>query len=160
MEAIFDRVKRDPNVDMQGAHYASIINAYGCIQRDLEKALSIFDSIPLPSTRTNYSVLDAVVFESIINAIISHRRMDLVPEYINKMVNAGIHMTAYIANFVIRGYANIGEMEKARELFEGMVDPPTGVAAPHNHAPHNPTDEKLVGTGEPIYREVCVIVLI
>jgi pentatricopeptide repeat protein len=155
MEAVFAQLEKDRNVDVQGTHYASLINAYGCIQRDLEKALSTFDSVPSSSTRNKYSVLDAVVFESIVNVIVSHRRTDLIPEYINKMISLGIHMTAYIANFLIKGYANNGEVEKAREIFESMVDPATGVAAPNNHTPHNPNTGKAVGSTEPVYREVC-----
>lgn len=156
MEAIFEQLQGDRDVDVQGTHYASLINAYGCIQRDLEKALSIFDSVPSSSTPNQHSVLDAVVFESLVNVFVSHRRTDLIPEYINKMIGLGIHMTAYIANFLIKGYAITGELEKAREIFESMVDPPMGVAAPNNHAPHTPNAGNAIGSMEPVYREVCV----
>ncbi|EKM82144.1 hypothetical protein AGABI1DRAFT_105474 [Agaricus bisporus var. burnettii JB137-S8] len=153
MEAIFEQLQGDRDVDVQGTHYASLINAYGCIQRDLEKALSIFNSVPSSSTPNQHSVLDAVVFESLVNVFVSHRRTDLIPEYINKMIGLGIHMTAYIANFLIKGYAITGELEKAREIFESMVDPPMGVAAPNNHAPHTPNAGNAIGSMEPVYRE-------
>lgn len=71
------------------------------------------------------------------------------------MTAAGVHMTAYIANFLIKGYAIVGELDKAREIFESLVDPPTGVAAPNNHAPHDPSAGNAVGCMEPVYREVC-----
>ena len=63
-------------------------------------------------------------------------------------------MTAYIANALIRGYAISGNIEKSREIFEGMADPPEGVAAPHNHVPHSKAAE--VPSNAPVYREVCI----
>ncbi|KAF9448164.1 hypothetical protein P691DRAFT_760170 [Macrolepiota fuliginosa MF-IS2] len=149
MEAVFEELKNDRTVNVQGTHYASLINAYGCVQRDLGKAIAVFDSI----SSSGHSALDAVVFESIINVLVSHRRMDLVPEYMSKMTTAGVHMTAYIANFLIKGYAIVGDLNKAREMFESLVDPPTGFAAPNNHAPHDPSTGSNVGWMEPVYRE-------
>ncbi|KAJ3562640.1 hypothetical protein NP233_g9448 [Leucocoprinus birnbaumii] len=150
MEAVFRDLQNDPNVQINGTHYASLINAYGCVQRDLDKAIATFDSVPPASSG---GPLDAVVFESIINVFVSHRRTDLIPEYISKMTAAGVHMTAYIANFLIKGYAINGELDKAREIFESLIDPPQGVAAPNNHAPHDPSVATSVGWMEPVYRE-------
>jgi hypothetical protein len=188
MEVVFGKLKKDKHVDVQGTHYASLINAYGCVQRDLEKAIAVFDSVPssppsssasasasptsssaspttssvtpssasstTPSSTTSTNALDAIVFESIINVLVQHRRTDLIPSYITKMTDAGVHMTAYIANFLIKGYAIVGELDKAREVFEGLVDPPQGVAATGNHAPHEGNGERGVGTREFVYREV------
>ena len=67
------------------------------------------------------------------------RRADLMAEYQARMPALGIRMTAYIANFLIRGYAASGNIEYARALFEALADPPTGVAAPNTHAPHEDT---------------------
>jgi len=62
-------------------------------------------------------------------------------------------MTAYIANFVIKGYAALGDMERAREVFESLEDPPTGVAAAHNHASHEGESSTPVDPNLPVYRE-------
>jgi len=147
MEGVFKQLCDDPRVQILGQHFGSLINAYGCVQKDLDKAIEVFDSIPS-------ALADAVVFEALINALVAHRRTDLMPEYISKMTAAGVHMTAYIANFLIKGYANVGDMEQARTVFESLTDPPTGVAAPNNHAPHNPSDAPIVSPAEPVYREV------
>jgi len=96
---------------------------------------------------------DAVAFEAIINAIVAHKQTDLLPRYIDRMVDAGVHMTAYIANLLIKGYANVGEMDKAREIFESLANPPTGVAAPNNRAPHSPKAGTDVPVMAPVYRE-------
>lgn len=62
-------------------------------------------------------------------------------------------MTAYIANLLIKGYASAGELEKARGVFESLVDPPTGVAASNNRAPHELESSALVHSNAPVYRE-------
>lgn len=150
MERTFEMLKNDKHVQLNGAHFASLINAYGCVSKDLEKAISVFESMP---STPGAPAPDAVVFEAIINVIVAHKRTDLILVYIAKMSESGVHMTAYIANFLIKGYANVGEMDRAREIFESLLDPPTGVAAPNNHAPHNPATVVDVPVMEPVYRE-------
>jgi pentatricopeptide repeat protein len=66
-----------------------------------------------------------------------------------------VHMTAYIANFLIKGYANAGDMGQAREIFELLSNPPSGVAAPNNHAPHTPEGQS-VPVIEPVYWKVSI----
>ncbi|KAH9986804.1 hypothetical protein BJV77DRAFT_51556 [Russula vinacea] len=62
-------------------------------------------------------------------------------------------MTAYIANLLIRGYAAAGNIDEARKVFESLVDPPVGVAAPHNHAPHDTSVARRISPDESVYRE-------
>jgi len=40
-----------------------------------------------------------------------------------------------------------------RGMFENMADPPVGVAAPNNHAPHGNANETPVPSNAPVYRE-------
>ncbi|KAF9475906.1 hypothetical protein BDN70DRAFT_813231 [Pholiota conissans] len=150
MEKVFAELLEDTSVEVTGAHFASLINAYGCVSKDLDKAISIFESM---GTYPRAPKPDAVAFEAIINAIVAHKQTDLLPVYVNKMVEAGVHMTAYIANFLIKGYANVGDLDKAREIFEALSNPPTGVAAPNNHAPHSPEMGSDVPVMAPVYRE-------
>jgi len=93
--------------------------------------------------------------KAMINVLVAHRRTDLVSEYISKMNAAGVRMTAYIANFLIKGYAMVGDLEHARFIFESLVDPPEGMAAPYNHVPHEPAVMSTVDHMAPVYREVC-----
>ncbi|RDB15624.1 Pentatricopeptide repeat-containing protein 5, mitochondrial [Hypsizygus marmoreus] len=150
MERVFKSLQEDQKIAIQGNHFATLINAYGCVKRDLNKAIEVFNSIP---TYSRAQPVDAVVFEALINALVAHRRTDLIPEYIEKMGRAGVHMTAYIANFLIKGYAMVGDIEQARGIFESLQDPPEGMAAPNNHAPHEPTASPVVSQLEPVYRE-------
>ena len=82
--------------------------------------------------------------------------MDLVPTYLARLRASGVHMTAYIANLLIKGYASVGELERARDIFESLQDPQEGVAAPHNHAPHQNKQPSTipVPADAPVFREV------
>ncbi|THV04541.1 hypothetical protein K435DRAFT_850798 [Dendrothele bispora CBS 962.96] len=150
MEQVFKQLVSNRYLVVQGTHFATLINAYGCVAKDLDKAVAVFDSI---STHPRGPELDALVFEAMVSVLIAHRRVDLVPEYMAKMSAAGIHMTAYIMNLLIKGYAGAGDVEKARDLFESLLDPPEGVAAAHNHAPHDPRLAMNIDPMAPVYRE-------
>ncbi|KAG9127352.1 hypothetical protein FRC07_014648 [Ceratobasidium sp. 392] len=151
MEDVFKRLQQDRHVPVQGAHWAALINAYGCAAHDLDKALSTFDRIPA------HTQPDAVAFEALFNAIVMHHRVDLVPTYLERMASVGVHMTAYISNLLIKGYAAAGQLERARGVFDAMSDPPVGLAAVHNHPghthAHGSESETPVPVGAPVFRE-------
>jgi pentatricopeptide repeat protein len=151
MEDVFKRLQQDRSVRVQGAHWAALINAYGCAAHNLDRALSTFDSIPA------HAQPDAVAFEALFNAIVTHHRVDLVPTYLQRMADAGVHMTAYIANLLIKGYATAGQLELARGVFDGMADPPVGLAAVHNHPGHAGQEsvrgDAQIPVGAPVFRE-------
>ncbi|KAH9927853.1 hypothetical protein B0H21DRAFT_124526 [Amylocystis lapponica] len=157
MEKVFDHLTAGSKPIVQSTHWAALINAWGCVQKDLDKALSIFNSVAThPSTRLSGAAFpDAVIFEALINVLVTLRRPDLIPLYAQRLSSYHIHMTAYIANLLIRGYASAGDIERARDVFEGLVDPPEGMAALHNHAPHDNEPRGLthVPEGAPVYRE-------
>ena len=157
MEKVFQKLQEDPDADLTSGHFATLINAYGCVAKDFDKAIAIFQSIP---THPRAPPLDAVTFEAVINVLVAHRRTDLLPIYVSKMNEAGVHMTAYIANFLIKGYANIGDLDQARSIFESLRDPPSGVAAPNNHAPHHPELSPDVNIMDVVYREVRIFIFI
>ncbi|KAI0706863.1 hypothetical protein C8T65DRAFT_708697 [Cerioporus squamosus] len=150
MEKVFQDLVADSSVSVQGTHWAALINAYGC-------ALQTFDSIAThPSTNPrNGPMPDAVVYEALINTLVTLRRMDLMPTYIERLHASGVHMTAYIANLLIKGYASVGDIERSREIFESLQDPQEGVAAPHNHIPHQNKQASAapVPASAPVYRE-------
>ena len=156
MERTFSRLVKDKTVTVQGSHWAALINAYGCVGRDLDKATAVFNSIEEhESTKASGLQLpDAVTFEALINVLVTLRRTDLVPEYLDRLQRSGVHMTAYIANLLIRGYAAVGDIEQARSMFESLADPPVGVAAPNNHAPHDVAAPLRISPNELVYREV------
>ncbi|KAI0269410.1 hypothetical protein BC834DRAFT_951720 [Gloeopeniophorella convolvens] len=155
MEKTFAQLVKEKSVTVQGSHWAALINAHGCVGKDLEKAIAVFNSIEKhPSTLASKAHLpDAVTYEALINVLVTLRRTDLIPDYLDRLRRSGVHMTAYIANLLIRGHAAAGEIERARAVFESLADPPVGVAAPNNHAPHNATSALRVPPHELVYRE-------
>ena len=159
METTFARLVKDKRVSVQGSHWAALINAYGCVDKDLDKAIAVFNSIENhPSTLRSRSHLpDAVVFEALINVFVTLRRTDLVPTYLERLEQSGVHMTAYIANLLIRGYAAAGNIVDARKVFESLADPPVGVAAPHNHVSHDSSGPPRISPNELVYREVSSV---
>lgn len=154
MQKVFDQLVADSTVSVQGTHWAALINAWGCVSKDLERALAVFDSIARhPSTARSRSPLpDAIVFETLINVLVTLRRMDLVPSFVEKL-HKTIHPTAYICNSLIKGYAALGNIEEARRTFEGLLDPPVGVAASYNHTVHERDQPLAVPIDSPVYRE-------
>lgn len=155
MEEVFKQLVADRNINVQGTHWAALINAYGCVAKDLNKALETFESVRThPSTaRSPEPLPDALVFEALINVLVTLRRTDLIPKYTQQLLQSGIHMTAYIANVLIRGHAAAGNLDEARRVFESLLDPPVGVAAPNNHAPHEASPSSAVPADAPVYRE-------
>ncbi|KAG8218224.1 hypothetical protein J3R82DRAFT_3792 [Butyriboletus roseoflavus] len=158
MEATFKRVESNPRIRLQGTHWAALINAYGCVKKDTDKAIRVFESISShPSSQRGPTPLpDAVSYESLINVLVTRKRMDLAQQYLARLQETGVHMTAYIANLLIKGYAADGAIEQARAIFESLADPPSGVAAPGNHVPHDSTFASSTPPGSPdsvSYRE-------
>ncbi|KAF8554970.1 hypothetical protein OG21DRAFT_967478 [Imleria badia] len=158
MEATFKRVESNPHVRLQGSHWAALINAYGCVMKDTDKAIRVFESISShPSSHRGPTPLpDAVSYESLINVLVTRKRMDLTPQYLARLQTTGVHMTAYIANLLIKGYAADGAIEEARAIFESLADPASGVAAPGNHIPHesaSASSTSAVSSDSVSYRE-------
>lgn len=156
METVFRELEASQRVPMQGAHWASLINAWGCVRKDLDKAIAIFESIAAHSStvRSSGPMPDAVAYEALVNVLVTHRRMDLVPSYIERLRASGIHQTAYIANLLIKGHAAVGDIVQARAIFEQLEDPPQGVAATSNHVPHSPSPTTPTTVLGPCHREV------
>lgn len=144
-QAVFARLSADRLVGVQGTHWASLIHTQGVVLHDLERAMETFESIAnraprIPRGNAPLSTVpDAVVFEALFAVFVAHGRTDLMPTYLARMVSQGIWPTAYIANLLIKGYAQDGPMGlvEARRVFDAMIDPPAGIAAAGNHLPRH-----------------------
>ena len=154
MQQTFDNLIANTKVTIQGTHWAALINAWGCSGRDLDKALEVFNSIESHPRSGRSALPDAVCYEALFNVLVAHNRTDLFSVYTQQLAARGVHMTAYIANLLIKGYAASGDMEAARSVFESLIDPPEGVAAPNNHASAEVDASTRVSPYEPVYREV------
>ncbi|KAH0587070.1 hypothetical protein H2248_005889 [Termitomyces sp. 'cryptogamus'] len=142
LNSTWEKLKADKTVPVQDIHYASLLNAHGCVSKDLDKAIEIFNNMEI--------MPNALVYEALFNVFVAHHRIDLIQQYITKMQLEGVRMTAYVANSLIKGYSLLDNVEEARRLFESLEDPPEGVAAPNN-SPSNMSP--TVDQSTPVYRE-------
>ncbi|KZO93769.1 hypothetical protein CALVIDRAFT_242190 [Calocera viscosa TUFC12733] len=155
VEIMFDQLVARQDLEVQGNHWASLITAWGCSCKDVERASAIFDSIPAhPTTiKSGQQLPDAQTWEAFINVLVTQHRFDLLGPTLENLRRSGVHMTAYIANVVIRGYASSGDIEQARLIFESMQDPPEGMAASFNHLAPYSFSSIPVSSESPVYRE-------
>lgn len=160
MERVFEQLTHDHGAEVNGTHWASLINAYGCVAKDLDAAIRVFESVANhpSSAKAKDAQPDALTYEAMINVLVTLRRTDLVPQYTQRLLSSKVHMTAYIANFLIKGHAAAGDMDAARKVFESLLDPPSGVAAPNNHPSHEAAKWVAVPRDAPVYREVSSVV--
>jgi pentatricopeptide repeat protein len=167
MQTVFEHMASNPEIVLMGSHWASLINAHGCIAKDLNRAIGIFESIAThPSTARSKSPMpDAVAYEALFDVLSFHRRPDLIPVYMHRLTTSQVRPTAYVANAVIKGYSVVGDIDSARTMFESLHDPPTGIAAPFNHGTtkggvrqyQKPNDQS---TANIVYREVSINILL
>lgn len=133
VKRVFDDVVRDPNVRVQGTHWASLIGAYGLSGQDVEAALEAFEaSSQHPYARINLAS-EPVVWEAILAVLAERGTVEQMEVMRERMVQTGARSTAYVYNVLIRGYARASMIDRAREIFESMGDSVEGVAAPNNH---------------------------
>lgn len=140
MRNVFGKLIADAQVNVQGNHWASLIWAHGEHLKDLDKAIEIYESIPThPATvraGNRGKEPDALAFEALLGVMAENKRIDLIEEQLRKREKTGCELTAYVANVVIKAYATLVPevgLERARQVFEKMQDPPVGMAAAGNH---------------------------
>jgi hypothetical protein len=126
MTQLMNQMRTSQTVQIQGSHWASMINTIGCVKRDLEGAIQRFESLKSEGTRP---LPDLLCYEALFAVIASHRRPDLLETYLARFNASGIQMNAYVANQVIKGFALGGKIERGREIFESLEDPPEGFSA-------------------------------
>ncbi|GAA5825251.1 hypothetical protein JCM3770_003172, partial [Rhodotorula araucariae] len=138
-QRIFAKLCQHRGVSVSGAHWASLITAYGINARQLDRALALFDSIAAhPTSRRAAGAAmppqpDAVVYEALLNVLIANERADLCDQYLDEMRRRGVRMTAYVGNTLIKGYTQQGLYDRARAIFLAMAEPRAGVASAGNH---------------------------
>lgn len=162
MEEIFVKLEGDSRVHVNGAHHASMINAYGCVAKDLERAIARFESIR-PSHANPMSpnaplLPDVLCYEALFLVFVAHKRPDLVLTYLQRFKASHLQMTPYVANLVIKALAAAGDLDGARNMFESMEDPPSGHASAGKIGARHSVDGAEAYTGVSpaghVYREV------
>ncbi|GAA5843953.1 hypothetical protein JCM9279_003685 [Rhodotorula babjevae] len=166
-QRVFSELVAHRGVTVSGAHWASLLTAYGVHARQLDRALALFDSIAShPTSRRSARDApdavpqpDAVVYEALLNVLLANERADLCDQYLDEMRRRGVRMTAYVGNTLIKGYSAQGLPERARAIFLAMAEPRAGVASAGNHPVdrhakhHHLAQQQPRGVDEPTYRE-------
>ena len=96
MTDVFNRLLAEPLIPVKGVHWASLLNAYGCTEKNLEKAVATFESIEShPSSSTSLVPMpDVICYEGLFNVLLANERVDLIEIYLNKMTTQFITPTA------------------------------------------------------------------
>lgn len=63
LNKVFETIVNDPRVTVSGTHWASLVHSAGCVEKDVDAAVTIFDSIELHSSNRKGQLPDAIVFE-------------------------------------------------------------------------------------------------
>lgn len=155
VDDVFARLVNDRNVEVTGVHWASLLNAHGTVRKDVDRAIEIFEGIAThPSAQGGKTALpDVICYEALFNVFLANDRIDLINKYREAMQEHFVRPTACellhyhsyvparadrpfvdVYNTLIRAHAASGDIAKAREVFEGLADPSSGVAATGNHA--------------------------
>ncbi|KTW26126.1 hypothetical protein T552_03020 [Pneumocystis carinii B80] len=116
LEIIADMTKN--SVPITTLHHGAIIYAKGCILKDLKSARRYFDSI----TRRYFKpvIPDHILYEALIDAYVTNCSMKNIPKLLFQMKNNNIILNSNIANILIRGWMQEGQIEKAREVFDSL----------------------------------------
>lgn len=100
----------------EAVHYASLIHAKGCVQRDMGAALKVFESVV-----TNPKVrLQPCVYQALFEAMVANHRVGETDKFVQDMASRKVEMTPYIANTLIHGWATEGDVSKAHAIYDGI----------------------------------------
>lgn len=129
------RTIRQDGEQVTTAHYAALVHAYGCVQRNVALAVQTFEAIykePVMAPKRSKGrhtptasrlTPDDVAYQALLETFVANHRMDEARTYIDRMVREGVALTPYIANLFIRGYAQAGDLESASRVFyNDMLD--------------------------------------
>lgn len=126
MQQVFENLCNDSRVAVAGTHWASMIHAAGISAGDAKKACEIFDSIATHRSSQYLKTIEPVCWEALMHVLAEHKMIEEMDTYRGKMTEQDAKPTAYVNNMLIKGYANVGLIEKSRAIFESMGDSGTG----------------------------------
>lgn len=93
---VFTRLVNDNSVTVTGNHWASLIHAYGSVQKNINDTLEIFNSIAKhpASTTSKITMPDVICYEALFNALMAMDRVDLIETYMHRMNAQFVRPTA------------------------------------------------------------------
>lgn len=110
-EKVLDSIKA--NGKPEAVHYASIIHARGCVLHDMEAARKVFNQVINDPSIPASACLFQALFESM---VANHCVSDTEP-LLAEMRRRKVMLTPYIANTLIHGWASVGNIARAEDIF-------------------------------------------
>jgi pentatricopeptide repeat protein len=97
-------------------HYASLIQARGCVLHDMEGARHVFDSVMKDSRMPP----EPCLFQALFEAMVANRQVAASEPVLEEMRARHVELTPYIANTLIHGWAAENNIAKAEEIYAGL----------------------------------------
>jgi pentatricopeptide repeat protein len=98
------------------AHYAVLIKSYGCLRHDVPSAEAVFEEMVKADIKPNLPV-----YEALIDTYITNNRMKQAEDLYKQMASEHTARVG-IENHFIQGYGANGQVDKAEQVFDRMVD--------------------------------------
>jgi pentatricopeptide repeat protein len=114
-ESLLSEMKQ-VGVQPEAVHYGSLIHAKGCVMHDMPAARATFDSVLADSSIRPTDTL----YQNLLESMVANHEVEKTPEILTSMSTRGVSMTPYIANTLIHGWAGIGQLEKAKAVYNQL----------------------------------------
>lgn len=114
-EAVLDLI-RNSGEKVEAVHYASLIHAKGCNLHDMAGARTVFDAVMADSSIRPQACLYQALFES----MVANHRVTETEALLIDMAAKRVDMTPYIANCLIHGWAQEGNISRSVEIFSSL----------------------------------------
>ncbi|KAJ5152153.1 hypothetical protein N7492_010448 [Penicillium capsulatum] len=101
-------------VQPESVHYASLIHGKGCAQRDLDGARAVFNTA-IADHRVR---VQPILYQALFEAMVANSRVKETEPFLPMMKRHKIEMSAYIANPLIQGWANEGNVGRAKAIYD------------------------------------------
>ncbi|SAL94908.1 hypothetical protein [Absidia glauca] len=115
---MLSEMERRDRIRPQATHYATLIYAYGTLQRDVQSADRVFGEMVKSQVP-----MDEAVYQAMLDTLISNDCLDRAEIMYDQMLSTIVKSSSpYIENLFIRGYGQKGLLDKAEEVFNKMSD--------------------------------------
>ncbi|KAI8342252.1 hypothetical protein BC941DRAFT_367812 [Chlamydoabsidia padenii] len=115
---MLSEMERRDRIRPQATHYATLIYAYGTLQRDVQSADRVFGEMIKSQVPP-----DEAVYQAMLDTLISNNCLERAEIMYGQMLDTIVKSSSpYIENLFIRGYGQKGLVHKAEEVFNKMSD--------------------------------------
>ena len=114
-ESLLSEMKQS-GVQPEAVHYGSLIHAKGCVMHDMSAARAVFDSV---LKDRNIRATDTL-YQNLLESMVANHEVEKTPEILADMTSRGVSVTPYIANTLIHGWAGVGQIQKAKEIYDKL----------------------------------------